>query len=540
MVALFAAQPLSGAMRRAGDRSAYEQVVLSIQRQINSGDLSAARAALTSAFLRYPNDGGLENLLGVVEIQQGHTAAAQRAFSEAIDESPDLTGAYLNLGRILMASAARDSGARQKAAHLYQEVLRHDPENEDANFEYAIVLMWDGKYRTSLDHLARLPSSTLGSIRVEALTCADQSGLDDKPASDREAALMEANANLREEDVMLAFPVLRAAHRADLIAKLLAAANRRSPLSVKGLRLLGLAQEAEGKLNDARATLTQVYEMDSSWAEPLVDLTRISLAEKNYREALGYLAHARALEPDNASFAYEFGLICVRLGLLDATIKAMGDAVKLAPNNPGYNLSMGLITSLGFTPEVAIPYLKKYHAMRPEDPEGVLALGTGYFRAGELEEASVWLDEAAKFPKTEGRAHYFLGRILVQYGHYHQAVEQLKEAASVSNPRADVYVELGNSYIYLKEYAVAEKVLDRAIQLDPNSYNANLALLKVYSLTKDPRQSEQRKRFLAVHSEKEKEYVDALRTISERPLLRMKRANLPAESEGAGGGGTRQ
>lgn len=540
MVALFAAQPMSGAMRRAGDRSAYQQVVLSIQRQINSGDLSAARAALTSAFLRYPNDGGLENLLGVVEIQQGHTVAAQRAFADAIEESPNLTGAYLNLGRILMASAARDSGARQKAAHLYQEVLRRDPENEEANFEYAIVLMWNGAYRTSLDHLARLPASTRGSIRVDALTCADQSGLGNKPASDREAALMESNANLREEDVMLALPALRAAHRANLIAELLTAANRRSPLSVKGLRLLGLAQEAEGKLNDARATLTQVYEMDSSWAEPLVDLTRISLAEKNYREALGYLAHARALEPDNASFAYEFGLICVRLGLLDATIKAMGDAVKLAPNNPGYNLSMGLISSLGFTPEVAIPYLKKYHAMRPRDPEGDLALGTGYFRAGDLREASIWLRRAAKFSKTESRAHYFLGRILIQYGQYHQAVEQLKEAASVSNPRADVYVELGNSYIYLKEYAEAEKVLDRAIQLDPNSYNANLALLKVYSLTKDPRQSAQRKRFLAVHSEKEKEYVDALRTISERPLLRMKRANLPAESEGVAGGGTRQ
>lgn len=528
---LFAAQSFCATARRAEAGSAYQHAVIRIQEKISSGNLEAARAALRSAFLKFPNDGGLENLLGVVEIQQGHTNAAKRAFSKAIEESPGLTGAYLNLGRILMASASSNSRTRQEAAHLFRDVLRQHPDNEDANFEYAIVLMWNQQYRASLSHLARLPENAHANVRVEALTCADQAGLGNMPAAKHAAARMTANASLREQDVMLALPALRAAHRADLIADLLSAANRRSPLSAKGLRLLGLAQEAEGNLNNAHATLTHVYEMDSSWAAPLVDLARIALAQKKYREALGYLAHARALEPQNASLAYEFGLVCVKLGLLDETIKAMGNAVKLAPDNPEYNLSMGLISSFGFNPETAIPFLKKYHAMRPSDPEGLLALGTGYFRAGDLSEASVWLQRAAKHPRTEGRAHYFLGRILFQHGEYHRAIEQLEESKKVQSNRADVYVELGKSYIHLKEYALAEKVLDRAIQLDPKSYNANLALLRVYSFTQDPRREEQQKRFLAVHKEREKEYVDSLRTVTVRPQWR---DEDPHPSAGAG------
>lgn len=534
MAALCATQPLSATVRKAETGSAYRRAVIHIQDEIGSGHLKAARAALKDAFQRYPKKGGLENLLGIVEIQQGHTEAARRAFSKAIEESPGLTGAYLNLGRILMASAASDSEVRQKTAHLYEEVLRREPANEDANFEYAIVLMWQGRYRASLLHLGKLPARAHGNIRVEALRCADEAGLGKMAAANRAAERMKANANLREEDVVLAVPALRAAHRADLIAALLTAANGRSPLSMKGLRLLGLAQEAGGKLTEARATLTRVYDRDRSSAVPLVDLTRIALAQKKYEDALGYLAHARALRPHDASLAYEFGLVCVKLGLLDETIKAMGDAVKLAPDNAGYNLSMGLISSFGFTPETAIPYLKKYHAMRPKDPEGVLALGTGYFRAEKLREAAVWLRQAEKTPRTAGRAHYYLGRILFQHGQYQQAVAQLEESAKVQGNRADVYVELGKSYIHLKEYALAEKVLDRAIQLDPKSFNANLALLRAYSLTRDPRRSAQRKRFLAVHKEKEKEYVDALRTVSERPLWKIKHAPLSTGADGRG------
>jgi tetratricopeptide (TPR) repeat protein len=514
------------------ESSSYRDAVMRIQQQIENARLSDARASIMDALKEFPSDGGLENLLGVVDAQQGHFRAAQQDFTVAIQHDPSLVSAYLNLGRILMSSAQQNPKVRQKAVYLYEQALRRAPGNNDANFQLAILLKWQHHYRESLEHVDRVAPDIRAKARVQALLCADEAGIGSLNAVKRTAASLEANPNLTEQDVMLAVPELRDAHLAQVIAGLLRASNDHHPLSLRGLRLLGLAEEAEGETKLARATLERVYDKNPSWVAPLVDLTRVAMEQKDYKAALGYLAHARALRPDDASYAYEFGLICVKLGFLDETIQAMGDAVKLAPDNPEYNLSMGLISSLGFNPETALPYLMKYHSMDPKDPKGVLALGTGYFRAGKMKEASLWLQRATGFPTTAGRAHYFLGRILFQHGEYLKAVAELNEAARLQADRSDIYVELGKAYFQLKKYALAKKVLDRAIQLDPNSYNANLALLRVYSITHDPRRAEQQKRFVAVHEEKEKAYVDSLRKIYVRPLREIESHGLSTEIPG--------
>src|ERR1700686_2090571 len=67
-------QPFAAAVP-ANDPAAYEQTILAVQKQIETGNLDQARALIADAVRRYPHDGGIENLLGVVEIQQDHTAA---------------------------------------------------------------------------------------------------------------------------------------------------------------------------------------------------------------------------------------------------------------------------------------------------------------------------------------------------------------------------------------------------------------------------------------------------------------------------------
>src|ERR1700748_1585256 len=81
---------------------AYTESVVAIQKQMQSGDLDGARAAIAQALKKYPADGGLENLLGVIEVQEGHVDAARRDFLSAVRHDPHLAGAYLNLARIDM------------------------------------------------------------------------------------------------------------------------------------------------------------------------------------------------------------------------------------------------------------------------------------------------------------------------------------------------------------------------------------------------------------------------------------------------------
>jgi hypothetical protein len=57
--------------------ASYRQSVLSIQQEIEANNLDGASALITSVSKEFPSDGGIENLLGVVEIQRGDVSGAR-------------------------------------------------------------------------------------------------------------------------------------------------------------------------------------------------------------------------------------------------------------------------------------------------------------------------------------------------------------------------------------------------------------------------------------------------------------------------------
>jgi tetratricopeptide (TPR) repeat protein len=497
--------------------AAYRQSVIAIQQKIEANDLDGARALIAVASQQFRADGGLENLLGVVEIQQGHADRAKQAFSAAIRHNPKLVGAYLNLSRISLQTAATDPVARAEALRLSEKAALLAPDNDEAHYQAATLLTWEEKYQRSLDHLVKLSAEARVQVGAEALFCADEAGLQHNEAASRHAALLATNPGLTEQDAMTCLPALRAAHRADLIETLFAAAADRHPLSAAGLRILGLAQEAEGKLEQARSTLEQAFAADNTAMIVLVDLTRIAKAAKDYQGALGYLAHARELAPTDASLPYEFGVICLKMGLLGEARKAMEQAIKLAPENPEYNLGMGTVLSFSHDPSQALPFLDKYHALRPSDSAGTLTLGTTCFRMKDYEAAGNWLKQAAASETASAEAHYYLGRIARQEGQLEEAVAQLQQSVALKPDQPEVLAELGQVDVQLKKYAEAEKLLDRALALDADSYPGNFGLLQLYARTGDARREEQSRRFDAIKGKSEEQYREMMRVIEIQP-----------------------
>lgn len=497
--------------------AAYVQRVLSIQQQIEAHDLAGARGAIADALHHYPANGGLENLLGIVDVQNGNLNAAREDFSAAIRHDPRLTGAMLNLARLDMQTAASDAAARAEALSLDEKVLQFEPHNDEANYQIATILAWEKSYRRSVERLQRLSSPAQQQVGAQALLCTDHALLGDREATESDAAALAANPDLTEQDADTCLPALRAAHRADLIEKIFAAANRRQPLSPAGLRILGLAEEAEGKLTEARATLERAFAAGDQAVAVLVDLTRVAKAAGDYQAALGYLAHARELDPKDGSLPYEFGAIALHMGLYGEARKALEEAVKSDPNNPTYNFGLGTVISYSEDPSQALPYLEKYHAMRPQDPDGILALGVTNFRAKDYETAIPWLRQAIARPRTAAEAHFYLGRIARQEGHLEQATAELKLSLALHPDQPDVLAELGQIYVADSNFPQATTCLQRALHLDPDNYAANFGLLHLYARTGDARREAQSKRFDQIRQEQEDKQRQMMRVIEIRP-----------------------
>lgn len=502
---------------QAGEGSAYQQVLLQIQERIEAGHFDEARSLITGAASHYPHNGGIENLLGVVEIEQGHTAEAEKAFSSAIADSPRLTGAYLNLSRIKMAEAATDRSARAEALRLSLKVLQLDPANDEAHYQAATIQFWNKEYRVSLENLGKLSGDARVKVGAEALACADTGALGDRESLEKSVAALARNPDLTEEDADTCVPSLRTARRADLIAVLLTASASHRPLSAGGLRMLGLAHEAAGRFPEARTALESAFTSQPTSVAILEDLARVAGEANDNQGALGYLAHARDLQPGNAGLAYEFGAVCVRMGLLAEARKAIAEALRLEPDSPAYNLAMGTVVSFSDDPTQAMPYLSKYHSLRPDDPQGLLALGTAAYRSKDYDGAAKWLEQAAGHKETAPDAHFYLGRIARQEGRLDQATTELKESLTLRAGQPDVLAELGQISAQKRDFAHASAYFDEALSKDPANYSANFGLLQLYARTGDPRREQQSRRFDEIKSMKEEQDKQMMRVIEIRP-----------------------
>lgn len=502
---------------RQNQPNGREQIILQIQELIQGHNLPEARRRLTEAAKQYPSDEGFDNLLGIVEAQQGNYSAAEKSFSKAVAKAPKFTGAYLNLGRLYQENAA-DPQAERKALDIYRKVLGYEPTNQEANYQSAALLTQQGEYKKSLDHLLRLSSENQNSAQTLSLFCADYSGLGNHQAADDAAAKLLAGADFSEADAQQALPGLTGGKRDDLIVILLEGLQKRQPLSSPLLETLGLAYERTNRLAEARAALEKSFEGRKSSVVLLADLTRIARLQKDYQAALGYLGHARELERDNATLHYYFGVVCLDMNLVAEARNSFEQAVKLQPENPEYNYAMGVASSFRHDPAEAVPYFEKFLKLKPHDPRGKLAMGAALFRAKDYDAAIPWLKEAAAIPQTATKAHYYEGAIALEESRLEEGFTELQKALEGHADYVDALAELGRYYVMRRDYRQAEDYLQRALKIEPEHYTANFYLLTLYTRTKDPRQEAQAKRFEELKNLLAEKTQEFLRIVDVRPV----------------------
>ena len=238
--------------------------------------------------------------------------------------------------------------------------------------------------------------------------------------------------------------------------------------------------------------------------------------QKDYTGALGYLAHAREIEPQNASIHFFWGMVSVQLNLEEEAYQALKKAVALDPNNAYYNYALGAVAMQREESSEAIPYFQKYCQLKPHDPRGLLALGSAYFTSHDDDQAEKVLAPIADNPEVAAGARYYLGKIANQKGNFPEAVAQLQMALKAYPNYADAYAERGLVHLKQRDYPDARSDLLKALAINPDSFTANMNLLMLYQRTKDPKADEQAKRFEQVRQERAQRAKEFLRTIEVR------------------------
>jgi tetratricopeptide (TPR) repeat protein len=484
---------------------------------LEAQNVDAARQEVLAALKTYPRDAVLHNLAGVIEAERGEPADAESQFQTAIRLSPSLASAYENLGRLYQERSASDASAADKALKTYAALLAIDSLNPEALYQSAVLLANQGRFQESGTLVARLPEDVRNRPQVLALIATDAGGVGHLAAAIAAVRTLATHPDLSAPDVAGLLPALDHLKDDAVAGQLLEALDARHLADGPALQRLGEIYLRHDRLADARAMLERASAAGVPAVPVLLDLARAADKLGDHQGALGYLAHARQLDPSNARVHFMFGMICVEMDLVREAYESLKQAVTLAPDNALVNYAMGAVSMHRHEPAEALPYFEKYVQLTPDDPRGRFALGVARFTAGEVDDAAKDLHEAAQHEQTAGGAHYYLARIARQANDLDTARREIQESLRVVPDYPDAWAESGLIETRAGNYDAARQALDKALALDPENYLATVNLTTLYTRTKDPRREAQAAKLAALQQKREERAQDFLRIIQVVP-----------------------
>jgi tetratricopeptide (TPR) repeat protein len=503
----------------AAERQDPAVSVPQIQAALERGDVDSAKSAVEAGLREYPNDPALLNFAGVIAAQRGDWITAETHFREAIRLAPRAVPPYENLGRLYQVRSVADHTARAKALDVYRALLSVDPANVEGLFQSALLRALAGEFAVSRALLEQLPQAVQGRPQALAVRVADLAGIGDATSSAAAADTLAAHPDIVPEDVLVVLPAFDHVQGDEVLGKLLASLDRRGVVAPGLLRRLAAIQMRRGQFADARGTLDRVASVEPT-VPVLVDLARAAANAGDHRGALGYLAHARSLDPQNATVHFLFGVVCVELDLGAEAYESMKKAVALDPENPAVNYMMGVASLHRHESSEAVPYFEKYVRLQPHDPRGRFALGVARFYSNDHGGAQRDLAAITERPETAAGANYFLARITRQSSQLDEARRYVDRAIQANPAYADAWAELGLLQTRAGQYAEAEASLQKALSLDAENYQATVNLTALYTRTRDPRRDAQAVRLDALQKKRGERAQDFLRMIEVVPPSR--------------------
>jgi tetratricopeptide (TPR) repeat protein len=396
-------------------------------------------------------------------------------------------------------------------------VLRLRPGDVEAQQSLALLHEMRGNFAESLRDIGKLPPPESSRSRNLAIRCVDLSALGHIADATKVASQLTARADFSESDLDGLRAALSSPKSASVAVILVEALDAHHSASLANLRQLAVAYERLQRPSDARKTLERVAVLDPTNTADLLELARLADASKDYEGALGYLAHARDLAPENPRIHFLFAMTAVKMNLPVEARKSLERALALDPENPGYNYAMGSVILTTRDAATASSYFQKFVKAEPTDSQGHYALGIAYFASGDYDKTKEEMRRLTNDPKIAAGAEYFLGRIARVEGELDDATRHLRKSIELKASFSEPHTELARVYMQRGSLEEARAELDRALQLDPSSFQGNNELLVLYRRTHDPRAEKQAELLKKLDEDRSKRAELMLRTIEVRP-----------------------
>lgn len=282
------------------------------------------------------------------------------------------------------------------------------------------------------------------------------------------------------------------------------------------LQLADLALR-EQKYDVADQVLSQILKDRPKEAQALTLAAQVSIARKDPQKAIQQLETAQKSEPNMPAIHYWKGVAYEAQGNLELAQHSFERAIGIYERYTDAHMALAKLMLDRGVPDSALKYAQRASEQDPNRAEAHLLAGMAYYNLQKLPDAEKEFQQFAEMEPNSPQGPLRLGAVHLMQRRYDVAEKDFEKALSI-NPKqtdalnglatiyraksqndkaiarirqqialaetADIDNLLGKTYMDLGQSGPAEQILNRALQLDPQNYNAHALLGTLYAQEK--------------------------------------------------------
>src|SRR5258706_201229 len=234
----------------------------------------------------------------------------------------------------------------------------------------------------------------------------------------------------------------------------------------------------QGLIEEAKEKIQEELQRNPSSVEAYNLLGIIYRDQKDYANALEAFQRALKLDPNSTRTRNNLGNVYVAQEKPDLAEKEFRAVVRLDPANRDGNYNLGLVLMAKGRPAEAISHFQR---VRPTNVQTRFNLIRAFLHARRTVEGLKAATELSAQNKDNVELHFTLGVLLASEKQYQAAQLELEKAIALQPETFEILVNLGQTYLRGGESTKAEQALNRALKLKPDSPETLYLLAQVYA-----------------------------------------------------------
>lgn len=296
---------------------------------------------------------------------------------------------------------------------LWQQIVRHQPENYIAHHNLSIALKRAGRQAES-----RAELEAALAVRPEYVPARSDLGFE----------------LLQEEKLPEALQTFEQALSYE-------------PNHVAALDNYGIALIEAGRYPEAIDVLQHAFQLEPKNIEVRNNLARVLTLSGHPDQSLELLQPALELAPNHPDVYFNLGNALAAQGNLPAAIQLLEHSLELKPDFAGAHNSLAIALNQSGDVAGARRHFERFLELRPKNPGALCNLANVVALQGDYKQAAALYRRAVDVQPNSAEAHYSLGTALAQTGELPDAIEHFEKALELKPNLLIAYSNLADALL---------------------------------------------------------------------------------------------